>query len=238
MSDPAQQITLFRWQFHQRRFDDATLSILESILMSTSVKSLLELQSLLREFLRSESVGAIREISDKPFEQKLSVIEFLVRAFTLVNDAESCLALRYEALVARESVSSIHPHWRVSLDEWIKFAEDSSEIGFHSIAGKACEQALLGYQNDYQKQHCSLNNLEATPEKIERLEILVRSSSLGHPVQLQTSEYLKEKNTKAVKQLSLERQICYSASASYREGIKKRNMYNLKRHQSTKQIDR
>uniref|UniRef100_A0A2N9FHU3 Uncharacterized protein n=1 Tax=Fagus sylvatica TaxID=28930 RepID=A0A2N9FHU3_FAGSY len=89
MSDAlAQQISLFRSLIKTRRFDDATLRILESVLVSNSVKSLKEVQSTLRVFLRSESLSVIREIAEKPVQQKLSILEFFVRAFALIADVE------------------------------------------------------------------------------------------------------------------------------------------------------
>ncbi|KAK7848216.1 hypothetical protein CFP56_005404 [Quercus suber] len=89
-SDPlAQQICLFRSLIKSRRLDDAALRILESLLVSKSVKSLKEVQSTLRVFLRSESLSAIREISYKSVHQKLITLEFFVRAFALIADVEA-----------------------------------------------------------------------------------------------------------------------------------------------------
>ncbi|KAF5930756.1 hypothetical protein HYC85_031629 [Camellia sinensis] len=88
-----EQISLFRSRVELRRFDDGTLRILESILISKDVKSLLEVRSSLREFTRRESLCIIREIADKSVEHKLFILEFLVRAFALVGDIEAIFKL-------------------------------------------------------------------------------------------------------------------------------------------------
>ncbi|KAB1202247.1 hypothetical protein CJ030_MR8G010081 [Morella rubra] len=84
-----------RSQFLFRRFGDATLRILESVLVSKSVKSLKEVESSLRVFLRTESLPAIREIAEKSVDQKLLILEFFVYAFALIGDAcenaQACL---------------------------------------------------------------------------------------------------------------------------------------------------
>lgn len=119
MSDGvAQQISLFRSQIENRRwwffsplncfrfhsslsikqsklswflcrFDGGTIRILESVLVTKDVKSLLEVRSKLIEFMRHEFLIVIHEIAEKSVEQKLSVIEFLVRAFALAGDVEA-----------------------------------------------------------------------------------------------------------------------------------------------------
>ncbi|GAB2286086.1 hypothetical protein Dimus_020509 [Dionaea muscipula] len=90
MSNARNQASLFCNQIKLRRFDNATLEILQSILISKDVQSLLELRSNLKEFLRSESVVAIREVSEEPVEHKLLNLEFLVDAFAIINDVEAC----------------------------------------------------------------------------------------------------------------------------------------------------
>ena len=70
------------------RLDNETLQILESVSVSKDLNSLMEVRSSLREFTRSESLSIIREIVEKPVDQKLLVLEFLVRAFALIGDVE------------------------------------------------------------------------------------------------------------------------------------------------------
>lgn len=51
--------------------------------------SFLEVRSNLREFIRSESLAVIREISDRNTEHKILILDFLVRAFALAGDVEA-----------------------------------------------------------------------------------------------------------------------------------------------------
>lgn len=57
-------------------------------MVSKDVKSSMEVRSSLRQFMRSESLFVLREISEKNVEEKLLVLEFLVRTFALVGDVE------------------------------------------------------------------------------------------------------------------------------------------------------
>ncbi|XP_034221553.1 protein DOUBLE-STRAND BREAK FORMATION-like isoform X2 [Prunus dulcis] len=129
-----------------KRFDDATLRVLESALVSKDVKSSIEVRSGLRQFLGSESLSVLREISEKSAEEKLLVLEFLVRSFALVGDVESCLALRYEALLLRDLKSATNPWLQVPYTEWLNFAHQSKDSGFYSVAGRACENALVCFK--------------------------------------------------------------------------------------------
>ncbi|PQQ06567.1 uncharacterized protein Pyn_40444 [Prunus yedoensis var. nudiflora] len=133
-----------------RRFDDATLRVLESALVSKDVKSSIEVRSGLRQFLRSESLSVLREISEKSAREKLLVLEFLVRSFALVGD--SCLALRYEALLLRDLKSATNPWLQVPYTEWLNFAHQSKDSGFYSVAGRACENALVCFKRKFQAQ--------------------------------------------------------------------------------------
>lgn len=75
--------------FYVCRFDDGTLRILESVLVSKDVRSFLEVRSSLREFMRSESLSVIREIAEKNVEHKILILDFFVRAFALAGDVEA-----------------------------------------------------------------------------------------------------------------------------------------------------
>ena len=48
----------------------------------------MEVRSGLMQFMRSESLSVLREISEKNVAEKLLVLEFLVRTFALVGDVE------------------------------------------------------------------------------------------------------------------------------------------------------
>lgn len=49
---------------------------------------------------------------------------------------QSCLALRYEALVMRDEKATAHPELQVACTEWLTFAEHSLENGFYSITNQ------------------------------------------------------------------------------------------------------
>ena len=53
----------------------------------------MDVNSSFKEVLRFESLSIIRETSEKTDDQKLLVIEFLVRAFALVGDIEVVIYL-------------------------------------------------------------------------------------------------------------------------------------------------
>ncbi|GAB2292771.1 hypothetical protein Dimus_027006 [Dionaea muscipula] len=94
----------------------------------------IELRSNLKEFFRSESVIAIREVSEGLVEHKLLNLEFLVCAFAIINDAESCLALRNHAPIPCEN-------WKDSSEE-----EDLSQLKGDAAAlrvGTAELQSML-----------------------------------------------------------------------------------------------
>ncbi|XP_028112159.1 uncharacterized protein LOC114310381 [Camellia sinensis] len=234
-----EQISLFRSRVELRRFDDGTLRILESILVSKDVKSLLEVRSSLREFTRRESLCIIREIADKSVEHKLFILEFLVRAFALVGDIESCVAFRYEALFLRQLRSTSNQWLQVSYREWMTFAEHSLNNGFYSIARMACESALACFEingmvdpqtDDFFK------NVEVIG-KIKRLKDVAVVSSASQSVQAQTAEYLKKKAVETRKPHFLDyKEAQSSASTLFRDGIKKRNVRKLRDHQSMNQI--
>uniref|UniRef100_A0A7C8Z3Z9 Uncharacterized protein n=1 Tax=Opuntia streptacantha TaxID=393608 RepID=A0A7C8Z3Z9_OPUST len=145
MEDVSQQISSFCTLIKLKRFDDHTLRTLQVILESKDGRLLPQLRKRLKEFLRSESLIAIRQIANKPIGHVLSVLDFFVRAFAIVSDVESCLVLRYEALVMRDSKSISYLDLRVSCTEWLKFAQDAFDNGFYSITSKACENALLPF---------------------------------------------------------------------------------------------
>ncbi|XP_058075117.1 protein DOUBLE-STRAND BREAK FORMATION isoform X2 [Magnolia sinica] len=222
----SERVSLFRSQLQNRR----TLRILESVLVSKDVKSLLEIRSMLRVLMRSESVSVLREIAEKSVDQKLSVVEFFVNAFALVRDVESCLALKYEALVLRDLKHVNHQWLRVSYEEWLTFAEDSLDNGFHSIAAKGFENALLS------SQPTNIDNFFAEAEVIERIKKLrdmARALAASHSVQAQAAEYLNRKaNQQTSKRELHSSDSSHLASSMFRSGIKKRNMQQLRKSRS------
>ncbi|XP_021810586.1 uncharacterized protein LOC110753908 isoform X3 [Prunus avium] len=233
-----------------RRFDDATLRVLESALVSKNVKSSIEVRSGLRQFLRSESLSVLREISEKSAGEKLLVLEFLVRSFALVGDVESCLALRYEALLLRDLKSATNPWLQVPYTEWLNFAHQSKDCGFYSVAGRACENALVCFKRkcaedpktdevyltkkstEDAKADGVFENVQVI-EQIKRLKDCAMASASSHSVQAQTADYLK----KRLKEKSMDcSSVCKDtksvASTLFRNGIKKRNLRKLNESRS------
>ncbi|XP_021977889.1 protein DOUBLE-STRAND BREAK FORMATION isoform X2 [Helianthus annuus] len=176
------QISLFCSLIQARRFDDGTLRILESILTTRDVKSLLDLQHSLKNFMRRESVTVLREINELHVDHKLLILEFFVCAFAITGDLESCLALRYEALVLREVNCGVDQRLHVSYSEWFAFAEHAVENRFYAIARKACEKALACFQTNDKLKTKDADTLSEHMEairKVKRLKDLatVRGSS-------------------------------------------------------------
>ncbi|KAI3461679.1 hypothetical protein Pfo_018342 [Paulownia fortunei] len=226
----AQQISAFRSRINNRSFDDATVRILESILVSKDVQSLIGVRSALKQFMRDESLLIFGEIIEESVEIKLLCTDFLIRVFAIIGDVESCLALRYEALVMRDQKTTAHPGLQVTCNEWLTFAEHSLENGFSSIANQACEKALI----------CSKANHVAHPEmddffhdvhaikKIKRLKDAALLSISSQSVQAQAQAYLKQKKVEERAQLlatSIEAQS--SGSSRFRSGIIKHNLRKL-----------
>ncbi|KAL5580648.1 hypothetical protein UlMin_013090 [Ulmus minor] len=236
MSDAvAQQIFSFRSHFLNRRFDNSTLRVLESVSVSKDVKSSMEVRSSLREFIRSESVSVIRENAEKHVEEKLLVLDFLVRTFALIGDVESCLALRYEAFLLREFKSTINRGLKVSFMEWIDFAEQSLEYGFHSIVIKACENAQLCFHRDSKvdaKAVECFNSVEVI-EKIKRLKECAITSAGSNSVQAQAAEYSRSKLIERIEACSsVSKGPQLRASSLFRNGVRKRNLRKLHQSQS------
>ncbi|KAG4923603.1 hypothetical protein JHK87_049143 [Glycine soja] len=167
-----EQLSFLRSLIQARSFCDSTLRFLESLLVSKDVKSLIEVRSSLTHLLRSESLSVIRSIAAKTVHDKLLVLDFFVRAFSLVGDQQSCLALRYEALVMREHKSASCQWLQVSPAEWLSFVENAVHNGFHAVAEKACEIALscLGNNDDLKHGRDPVpENLKAVISEITRL---------------------------------------------------------------------
>ncbi|KAI4373370.1 hypothetical protein MLD38_011501 [Melastoma candidum] len=139
---------------------------------------------------------------------------------------QSCLALRYEALVLRDAKSTSH-HWlEVGCGEWLRFAEDAVDSGFHPIARKACDSALLCLRKigTSDTRAVPIHNEGELADRIERLRTIALLSTSSLSVQAEAAEYLKRKNDKESQESAFssdEYQQC--ASALYRESIKKRH---------------
>ncbi|KAK9065960.1 hypothetical protein SSX86_015362 [Deinandra increscens subsp. villosa] len=227
----SQQISHFCSLIQARRFDDETLSILESVLITRDVKSLLDVQRSLRDFMRHESLRVLREINELSVDHKLLILEFFVRASAIIGDLESCLALRYEALVFRELNSVVDLQLHVSYREWFMFAEHAIENRFYAIGRKACEKALACLRtNDIPetKDADALSEDMEAIRKVKRLKDLAIVRASSQSVQAQTVEYLKRKIAKHDKASAFViKEKEHSASFLFRNGIKKHNARKL-----------
>ncbi|KAL2333015.1 hypothetical protein Fmac_014228 [Flemingia macrophylla] len=234
-----EQLSFLHSLIQARSFSDATLRFLQLLLVSKDVKSLTEVRSSLTQLLRSESLSAIRSVATKTVQDKLLALEFFVRAFALVGDQQSCLALRYEALVVRDLKSGRCEWLQVSPLEWLNFVEDAVRNGYHAVAEKACENALsrLGHDDDLKPGRDSVpENMKAIVSEITRLRNCAMTSIASGSVQVQAAEYLDRKTTKRQKSDLLYREKRCLASTSFRNGIKRQNIRKLHEHQSLLQI--
>ncbi|KAL3752471.1 hypothetical protein ACJRO7_013169 [Eucalyptus globulus] len=215
------EVSLFLSLIELRRFDDAALGLLRTLLVSKDVESAVQVRSSLERFLRFETLRVLREIVDESVVRVLSVLEFLVRAFAVIGDFESCLALRYEALVFRENKSGVHQWLQVGHTEWENFAKDALDNGFYPIATKACENALLYLRRS---DTSGLENFTGDIQSIVSLKEVAIASTGACSVQAKAVKYLKRKEMERSKQqASTLREIHPVASVLFRDGIKKCN---------------
>ncbi|RID40446.1 hypothetical protein BRARA_J00487 [Brassica rapa] len=235
----ADQSYLFLNRIHDRRFDEESLRILELSLVATNAKSFSDLRSRLRDFMRSESSVIFSELAGESVVAKLSVLEFFARAFALIGDTESCLAMKYEALTLREIKSTSCLWLRVSHSEWNNFAVQSMEHGFPSIARKASENALLSLKRDSLIEPTSEEYSETldAAESVRRLRDSAASLTSSHSVQAQGAEYLRSKELRILsRQTRPMKNLDSTGSNLFREGINKRNERMLQHLRSTHMI--
>ncbi|KAK4412442.1 protein DOUBLE-STRAND BREAK FORMATION [Sesamum alatum] len=225
-----QQISLFRSRIQSRSFDDVTVRVLETILVSRDVQSLIGVRSALTHFMRDESLLIVREISVEPVEIKLLCADFLIHIFAIIGDVESCLTLRYEALTLREQKATTYPELQVACKEWLTFAEHSAENGFHSIANQACEKALMCSKANHvanPKMDDVYNDMHAL-KKIKRVKDVALFTISSQSVQAQVALYLKQKELeRSTPQLASSIEAQSSGSSRFRSGIRKHNMRKL-----------
>ncbi|KAL3613108.1 hypothetical protein CASFOL_043044 [Castilleja foliolosa] len=146
---------------------------------------------------------------------------------SLETTEESCLALRYEALVMREEKSTIHPGLRVTCKEWLTLVEHLLENGFNSIANHACEKALMCTKANH-VSHAKMDDLSCDVHSINKIMRLKDVAMLTISSQSVTQSYLKQKVVEQYTQhlvTSLEAQS--SGSSRFRNGIIKHNLRKL-----------
>uniref|UniRef100_A0A7N0V385 Uncharacterized protein n=1 Tax=Kalanchoe fedtschenkoi TaxID=63787 RepID=A0A7N0V385_KALFE len=221
------------------RFDYDALQVLESAMASNDVKSLCLSRSCLKSVLRAESASAIRHFRHESLEKQLSILEFFVRAFSLAGDVESCLVMRYEALVLRELKSANYPWAQVSPEEWLIFAQHSLDNGFFSNAVKVCDYAL---SSSKKKDDMKPNVVEMAAEAVEftrrvrKLRDVASSSMSSRSVQAQAVTYMRKKtqnsNSKKRPLPQHHKEMQPLASTLYQNAIKKRNVRLLHKHRA------
>ncbi|XP_020581864.1 uncharacterized protein LOC110025627 isoform X2 [Phalaenopsis equestris] len=235
----AEQISLFRSQIEDGSFSDVTLLILESVLVAKNMRALLEIRSSLQKLLRSKAKLVMDRIAAKSADEKLRVAEFFVKAFALVGDVESCLALRYEALVLRETKYYNYNGFRVSYQEWYTFAKDSFYNGYYAIAVKGFDSALSCFQSEWKANENNVDFLlkDNIVDKIRKLRDEASSMISSSSVQALTSKYLKRKATEDDQRCTLfSTNSQQAASSMFRLGINKRNAHKLFQSQRQKQL--
>uniref|UniRef100_A0A804NY51 Uncharacterized protein n=1 Tax=Zea mays TaxID=4577 RepID=A0A804NY51_MAIZE len=136
-------LALFASRLSCRRFGDEDLRVLEAALSAgADVPALLATRSAARRLLRSSAAEALAftaagaSLDGGDERRSLAVADFFSRAFALVGDVESCLAMRYEALLLRDAKYCNDLHLQVSRQEWLTFATDCLDNGFYTIASK------------------------------------------------------------------------------------------------------
>ncbi|KAK8926326.1 hypothetical protein KSP39_PZI018539 [Platanthera zijinensis] len=230
----AEQISLFRSFIEEGSYSDVSLRILETLLVAKDLRALLEIRSTLQELLRSEVTSVMARIAAKSTDEKLDIAEFFVKAFALVGDVESCLALKYEALVLRESKYYNNDDFRVSYQEWYTFAKDSLHNRYYSIAVKGFDSALSCFQSEHNTKGVTHDNHvnDHIVDEIIRLRDEASAMVSSCSVQALTSKYLKRKSTEdGPKTNSFPINPRPAASYMHRVGINKRNANKLRRSQ-------
>ncbi|XP_074267829.1 protein DOUBLE-STRAND BREAK FORMATION-like isoform X2 [Silene latifolia] len=177
----ADALPLFSSRLKSNRLDESTLEILEQMLSSSkNVKEMQHLRTHLLQFLTSQSVTIIRHSVHKPILHRLSTLDFFLRAFLILHDLQSCLSLRYEGLVLRDSSAATHPHFQVTYGEWMKFAEDAFQNAFYSVAAKACENAISCFDRNGDQGHDKLPEKTRSIDRIHRLKDAALQLSSNH----------------------------------------------------------
>uniref|UniRef100_M8B9G0 Uncharacterized protein n=1 Tax=Aegilops tauschii TaxID=37682 RepID=M8B9G0_AEGTA len=215
-------------QLARDRFADEELRVLEAALSAGGdVAALLSTRSAARKLLRESVAGACAAAAVEGDGARLSVADFFARAFALSGDVESCLAMRYEALVLREAKYSDDLDLHVFHEEWLTFAQDSLDNGFYTIASKAFANALV---------HIHPSHLDSTNSTLKKnkvndirgLQTLAKSLSAQRSVQTQSAEYMKRKTSGVSENCNLhseKRKL--PANLMFRLGIKTRNTQKL-----------
>ncbi|KAK9756763.1 hypothetical protein RND81_01G119600 [Saponaria officinalis] len=225
------QVSLITCRLQQCRYDDSTLRLLQLMISSSSSSKDVQLSVNLRRNLihlvTSHSLTALRNAASQPIQLKLLTLDFFLRAFSILHHLQSCLSLRYEALLLRHSSVVAHPELQVSYHEWLAFAQLAFAHAFYSVAVKACDHALLclNRQGDASRENFSEITSVNTIQRLKDAAIILSSN---HSVQAHAAEYSKKKNL-IQKKTSFSTEIECPASISFKNGIKLHNARNFMR---------
>uniref|UniRef100_A0A0E0MBJ3 Uncharacterized protein n=1 Tax=Oryza punctata TaxID=4537 RepID=A0A0E0MBJ3_ORYPU len=179
--------------FVESEFGEQELRLLDAALSAgPDVSALLHTRSSARCLLRE---AAAQAFSVPDLGTRLSIADFFARAFALAGDVESCLAMRYEALLLREAKYPDDLHLQVSNEEWLTFAKDCLDNGFYTIASKAFANALVHIDPSCPRYLDPTNSILKKDKinGISGLQNLAKSLSALRSVQTQSAEYMKRK---------------------------------------------
>ncbi|CAD6270850.1 unnamed protein product [Miscanthus lutarioriparius] len=231
-------LALFASRLSYRRFGDEDLRVLEAALSAgADVPALLATRSAARSLLQASAAEAFAFTATGSVldgGSSLVVADFFARAFALVGDVESCLAMRYEALLLRDAKYCSDLHLQVSRQEWLTFAKDSLDNGFYTIASKAFANALAHIHPSHPGHLVSANPIEEKDKinDITGLQNLAKSLSAQHSVQTQSAEYMKRRASGVHEKCNLQSgKPKLTGSSMFRLGIKTRNIKKLLRSQ-------
>jgi len=210
---------------------DHHLRLLQAALSAgPDVPALLHTRSAARRLLQDRAKEAFAAVQAQapPLDHAriLAVADFFARAFALVADVQSCLAMRYEALLLRHAKFSDNHHLKVSREEWSTFAKDALHDGFYNIASKAFAYATA---HTHRSQLDSTNSIEKDKiNDMTGLQNLAKSLSAKHSVQSESAEYMKRRNSGVHEKYNLQSgKPKLPGSSMYMLGIKTRNIKKL-----------
>ncbi|CAM0152163.1 unnamed protein product [Urochloa decumbens] len=224
-------LSLFASRLSCRSFGDDDLRVLEAALSAgADVLALLATRSAARRLLQDRAPEAF---SNAPLDhgRSLAIADFFARAFALVGDVQSCLAMRYEALLLRDAKYSHDHHLQVSREEWSTFAKDSLDNGFYTIASKAFACAAAHIHPSHPGQLDSTNSIDKDKiDDVIGLQNLAKSLSAQHSVQTQSAEYMTRRASGVHDKYNLQPgKPKLPGSSMFRLGIKTRNIKKLLR---------
>ncbi|CAO2140569.1 unnamed protein product [Urochloa humidicola] len=224
-------LSLFASRLSRHNFGDDDLRLLEAALSAgADVPALLATRSAARRLLQDRATEAFAA-APLDHERSLAIADFFARAFALVADVQSCLAMRYEALLLRDAKYSHNHHLQVSREEWLTFAKDSLDNGFYTIASKAFACAGAHIHRSHPGQLDSTNSIDKDKiNDIIGLQNLAKSLSAQHSVQTQSAEYMTRKASGVHHKYNLQPgKPKLPGSSMFRLGIKTRNAKKLLR---------